>query len=74
MSARLEADVVIQQGTQYHIFVSHSTTTHIALYPLEYGSPVMKFIEILVHSFHGMESDHQTAAGHCRKVWLRSQV
>jgi hypothetical protein len=39
-----------------------------ALYPSDYGSPVMRSIEILVHGFDGMERDLRIPAGHCYEV------
>jgi hypothetical protein len=74
MSARSEAKVVVQQGTKYHIFMSLSTTTHIASDPLVYDSPVIMSIEILAHSFERMDRDFRILAGGCCKVELYWQV
>jgi hypothetical protein len=57
MSAKLGAKVMVQQGMKYCIFVSQSTTTHIASCPSNHGSPAMKSIKILVHGIEGTERD-----------------
>jgi hypothetical protein len=67
MFARSEAKVVVQQGMKYCIFVSHSTTIHMASYPSDNGSPVIKSIEILVHGSDGMDRDIRIPARCCRE-------
>jgi hypothetical protein len=70
MFARSEVEVVIQQGTKCGIFVNQSTATHMTLYPLNSGSPVTKFIDILMHGFDGMQEALRIPVGYYQEVWL----
>jgi hypothetical protein len=70
MSARSQAEVVVEHETKYYILVNLSTTTHMVSCLSDHGSPLLKSIQILVHSFDGMESNLRIPTERCCEVHL----
>jgi hypothetical protein len=60
------ASMSVWHGMRYHSFVSQSTTTQIASQPSDYGSPVMKSIEMSCQGHSGIGSSLNTPNGVCR--------
>jgi hypothetical protein len=60
------ASTSVWHGIRCHSFVSQSTTTQITSQPFDYGSPVIKSIEISCQAYSGIESGLNTPNSACR--------